>query len=579
MSRSQSVLAIMSVLVCHVSVAAAPDVAALEQLSRTGQTLGPEITAQFPLNEQRVANDTGINVLVDLAHQASFDAMWRLPRELRGHGFRSVGSQAALDTVLTPGKLSRVRIPTGKRRPFAWWPNAKFNVVITFQSGPKSQDYLPQEREALARFVESGGGLVIVGGGVVSEDDVKRWTLNALISQFGAALSPVADTVEGRRTPTLALGPEWEVRTKGEAGHPVMAQRQYGKGRVVVFSSSRQFFWNRRAKEGAQDSRAVRSKVIAEAVKWAAAGLPPVGGSRRLPTEAAGGGPIYPELEQRVGSVVVYYAKNQHPELLKTITDDMPAAKRQIEEWQPSRPAEETMYLILSSGGGGGWAVNAYLPKEVGIISLNRLGILSIFAHELAHTMAGPTNAEGEVAGRTPIGNTGEAHAGWFQGKINALYREELRGKSNRDCNRMFRYDKKGDALDLAMAPRELREKWGKGKDWTKTWWVWQKLDDRYGPTWYPRWKWVQHTRWQHEPDRRLTWDEMVEDMSIAVGEDLFPFFRRLGTTLKRDRFSQATFMGQALELPVASIELSPAGPVRLEPIGEYRTPLKVISK
>ena len=25
-----------------------------------------------------------------------------------------------------------------------------------------------------------------------------------------------------------------------------------------------------------------------------------------------------------------------------------------------------------------------------------------------------------------------------------------------------------------------LREKWGKGKEWTKIWWVWQKLEDRY---------------------------------------------------------------------------------------------------
>ena len=49
--------------------------------------------------------------------------------------------------------------------------------------------------------------------------------------------------------------------------------------------------------------------------------------------------------------------------------------------------------------GGGGWAVNAYLPKEVGIISLSRQGVLSIFAHELAHTMGGPPNDKGELAG------------------------------------------------------------------------------------------------------------------------------------------------------------------------------------
>ena len=77
------------------------------------------------------------------------------------------------------------------------------------------------------------------------------------------------------------------------------------------------------------------------------------------------------------------------------------------------------------------------------------------------------------------------------------------------------------------MAPEQLRKRWGKDKEWTKIWWVWQKLDDRYAPRRYPRRRWVQYTRWQNEPDKRLTWDEMVEDMSIAVGEDLFPFSAR----------------------------------------------------
>ena len=102
-----------------------------------------------------------INVLVDLAHQASFFTMWSLPRGLRTSGFRSSGSQATLDTVLTPGEPSRVRIAAAGRRPFAWWPNPRWNVVITSQSSPRSQDYLPEERKALfdelvARMYEIG---------------------------------------------------------------------------------------------------------------------------------------------------------------------------------------------------------------------------------------------------------------------------------------------------------------------------------------------------------------------------------------------------------------------------------------
>ncbi len=554
---------------------AAADIAEIQRLSMAGRTLSADIAKQFPLPEQRVKNDTGVNVLVDLAHQASFVAMWSLPGELRRRGFRACGSQATLDTVLAPGKLSRVRIPVAGRWPFAWRPNPRFNVVITYQSQTRAQEYLPEERQALEEFVRGGGGLVIVAGNVLRESILKSWSLNALLQTFGARVSATPDQADGYKVPTLAVGAEWEAVRKGEVGRPVVARRRFGRGRVIVFSSTRLFFWSRRAAADAPNSRASRGRQIAEAIRWAAAGSPPVAGSRRLPVERGGGGPIYPELEARVGNVVIFYARNQRSDLLRVVREEMPKVKERVLAWYPSKPAEQVMYLILSAGGGGGWAVNAYLPKEVGIISLNPIGILSIFAHELAHTLGGPPNTKGELAGRAPIPDRGEAHAGWFQGKINAVYQPKLRSEPNRKCNRMFRFDPKANALDLSLPRAEYRKRWKKGNDWTKTWWVWQKLDDRYGPTWYPRWKWVQHMRWMNEPDHRLTWDEMVEDMSIAVGEDLFPFFRAIGTSkVTRTRLERATFLGQTIELPVAPIELTPAGPVRLEAIGDYTKPL-----
>ena len=66
--------------------------------------------------------------------------------------------------------------------------------------------------------------------------------------------------------------------------------------------------------------------------------------------------------------------------------------------------------------------------------------------------------------------------------------------------------------------------------------------------------------------------------MSIAVGEDLFGFFRKIGTTLNKERFARAVFEGRNIELSVAPLEITPAGPVRLEPIGNYREPLTGIS-
>ena len=84
----------------------------------------------------------------------------------------------------------------------------------------------------------------------------------------------------------------------------------------------------------------------------------------------------------------------------------------------------------------------------------------------------------------------------------------------------------------------------------------------------------VRATRWA-DSNKTQSWDETVEDMSIAVGEDLFPFFKKIGTTLSKERFEKAELEGKTLTLPVAPLDLEPAGNVNLSPIGDYTKPLK----
>ncbi|MDD2526141.1 MAG: hypothetical protein PHH63_07490, partial [Bacteroidales bacterium] len=70
--------------------------------------------------------------------------------------------------------------------------------------------------------------------------------------------------------------------------------------------------------------------------------------------------------------------------------------------------------------------------------------------------------------------------------------------------------------------------------------------------------------------------DEMVEDMSIAVGEDLFPFFKKLGTTLEKSRLPEIVFNNETIRLKVAPLEVTPAGNVKLDSIKDYRQPIIV---
>jgi hypothetical protein len=548
----------------------APDAKMVESLWKSGQTLPPQVAASFPNPPLKVPNDTGINVLVDVAHQCAFATMWGLPGKLHPLGFRSIVSHASLDTVLAPGRCSRMRIPIGKAddgkaiRAFGWVANPRFNVVITYQSDSNAQLYLPEERAALELFVKNGGGLVIIDNGIGRpKKQLAAWADRSLASSFGVDFKSF---IAGKTN--ALLGPAWEISHKGKGSVPAIARRVVGKGRVVLVSSLSEIESDKKA---SKEDAAAKQVLLKEVVAWAAGGSAPVGGEARFSQTGGGGGGIYPELEERLKGAVVYYARNQKANLLQAVRQELPKIADNLYAWLPSPVPQEPMVIILAAGGGGGWAVNAFYPKETGVISLDIVGLFGVFAHELGHTMSGPRNAKGETAANWFDGNQGEAHAGWWQCKILAIYSDN---KSMRNCNDVFKFDKDAAGIDLAQSDHGAAKS-DKSKVWKKLWWIWQKLDDRYGTTWYPRWRWVQYTRWQDDPRHQLSMDEMVEDMSIACGEDLFPFFKKIGTTLTRARLERIFFQGQNIELPVAPIEVSPAGDARHEPIGDYAKPLK----
>ena len=544
-----------------------------------GRTLPVEMTRKFPWPSLEIPNDRGINVLIDLAHQCTFVTLWDLPGNLQRLGFRPVGSMASINTVLERGGQSRIRAyydPENRIFPFAWWDNPKFNIVITEQHDPRAQEYTEAEINALVEFVSNGGGLVILATPQNAEI-MSTWSINKLADRFGMRFSHEADmfdntrfaSIEGYECPFLL----------GDNGLTVGGMVSYGNGHVVLLGhpNAIRFHRQRDTEERIERVQQFVTQLLLEVSK----GKEPVNCDARFPITMGGGGPIFPELEQKFGEIVLYYAANQRADLLRCVREDVPYAMERVQRWLPSRPSEEPMHLILAAGGGGGWAVNAFRPRENGIISLDCFGILSIFAHELAHTMAGPRNERGEIAGRPPLSNLGEAHAGWFQGKIDAVFDPERKNRANRNANRIFDLEGVLTEMDLTIhyENEEAGRIWGRGTYWYKVWYIWQKLDDRYGPTWYPRWRWVQSTRWADTPDRRLTWDEMIEDKSIAVGEDLFPFFIKLGTTLERQRLEEIEFNGTMMTLPIAPIELTPAGNVRLDEIGDYTQTLVIASE
>jgi hypothetical protein len=492
--------------------------------------------------------DKGVNVLLDSAHDVLFFWLWDTAGFLRDAGFRVTGSQATLDTVLVPGRLSRMRDQThhafefrkpdgttGRyHRPFAMLPNPKFNVVIAYQF-QEAQHYLPAERSAVRQFVREGGGLVVLGR---ARGGMKSYPLQELLDPLGAQLTPDAaagpfeaadhPAVAGFRQPaagavwgTAKVGPEWTPVLTGSDGAPIIAVREYGRGRIVLFADQGPY------REGSGQANVA---LLASAVSWAAGGSEPVGGTREVSWEHIGvGGAIYPEESLVVAGVTVLYARNQTPGVLDAIRNRTQEVRDLLSKMLPSPPVSpEEMYVIPAAGmPGSGWAVNVYTPKEAQICSHDTdvNGLLSVMAHEVAHTMTGPAAEDGSTGGRLPeqgIGLFSEAHAGWFQQKVGVALGWQ---KATGNDRLLALEDPTLEELDLRRVPA------GKvSVAWAKLWRLYQILEYRHGEGWYADWMRLIHERYRDDPEHELSWPEVVASMSDAVGEDLFPLFRAIGT-------------------------------------------------
>ena len=168
----------------------------IESYWKNGKTLPVEASEEFSFDEQEITNDTGYNVLVDLAHQCGFSSMWKMQGILNENGYRYIGSHSCLDLVLPPESEVRTRLVTGeakdgiKIRPFGMWKTCEFNSIFTTQSNMDAQDFLPEELDAVDKFLNDGGGLTVAVGftsqksAAIDIDLYNEWPLRKLLKKY-----------------------------------------------------------------------------------------------------------------------------------------------------------------------------------------------------------------------------------------------------------------------------------------------------------------------------------------------------------------------------------------------------------
>jgi hypothetical protein len=474
--------------------------------------------------------DNGVNVLIDSSHQFSFFHHWPCQDALRAAGFRVTGNQASLERALRPGTPMRVRVQAdhawGLERPFTTVPAPAYDVVLIYQHGA-FQPYRPAEKEALGAFLEAGGGVVFD----VSAADAPAAQLlrdyGAVVGQDAALVKirAAAGSVPGLEPADLSrplrqaeFGPGWTVAAGSDERHGALAWRKAGRGTIVLLADPTLL----RGKDGRGDRE--NGVFLRFAILQASGGVRPKTDGRRVPWEPEGlGGAFYPDNEMVIGGLRVLYSDNQLPATLELARTRFIEVQSILQKMLPTPPNPGKAYYInLAAGEGGGWAENAVTPKMAGTISVKPESILSILAHELAHTMYGPEAVDGTAGCRMPDWWS-EAHAGWFQRKT---IREMGFGERWPYFPKALAAQDPLFSLDLANLPADKVR-----LAWDKAWLIWSILDARYGADWYPQWLAHVHKTY-NDPRRLLTMDEYMRTISETVGEDTAPLFERFGTTV-----------------------------------------------
>jgi len=371
-------------------------------------------------------------------------------------------------------------------------------------------------REVLHGFLESGGTVLMMadGGSVPPQPGA------AVVERYGAVLlderpktplvgvdSLANQSIEFRGGRVLRLDEAWSPLVVDAEGRPVLARRTVGRGHLLV--GSRGLFGHRPDASDPINASWVRPLLV-EAARTKP--IDPEGPHRRTWAERTREmGPLIIEYHDGTeqfadGIVEVYHEVRPH---MVVITGVEPA------------PGMIKRLLVLPTGGGGfSSGARIAIGAWWGNFPERRYPMVELVSHEAGHSWVLPYP---EPLWNEPIAT----YFGILVGR--RLGMPEADRTFERQVAKARKLDPHLDAMNPQAegAPRDLI--------WGKSYHVFEELERRHGPGAMA--KYFRTKRAVLEAGRSgYTMDDCVAVWSIAVNEDLFPWFRSLAFDVDRKR-------------------------------------------
>lgn len=421
------------------------------------------------------------------------------------------------------GRFARQYLPEDAVDVRNWGTLHKFDLsnvnLLVLTSGDTRVPYTPATIAAVRKYVEGGGGLLLMADGRGAAEG-KPLPIGALAKTFGVdfrreaakppirAIGPGAPTeVEFAGGGTLELTGPWRTLATAEGGVVVFAGRPYGAGRVLA--ASRGLLGSRPDASDPLNQSWIRTQIA-----WLTANkrVDP----NRPPRHA------FAELTRQVGPLTLEFHEGT-----EKFADDI---SREYKEIRPHlvaitgvepAPGMITRMLMLPTGGGGfSSGERIAIGAWWGDYPTHRYPMVELISHEAGHSWVLP---HPEPVWNEPIAT----YLGILVGR--RMMMPEADETLKRAIEAARRQDPNLDKIDIGKPDAPNAVVWG------KTYFLFEEIERLHGPGTLA--KYFQAKR-RLVPATRpgYSLDDSVAVWSAAVGQDLFPFFRKHGIDVDRSR-------------------------------------------
>ncbi len=395
--------------------------------------------------------------------------------------------------------------------------------LLILQSSASPCPYLPEDIEAVRKFLAEGGGVVVLGDYSLFRKEPK-YRLNALVKRFGAefvnesAQKPLRgysilerEEIDSYSPKIIGLDEsvDWDVLVKDARDRAVMARRRVGKGHLVVASRSLSGH-----KPDASDP--INDSWWKPLLKQITANKPV--DPKRRPRHQM------PENRTERERLPIQYSDymKSHADAIYAVYDQCFPVIQEVMGVPPSEGMLTKLILLPTGGGGFSSGSSIGLAAWWGNFPEKKYGMVELISHESTHSWVHPFTE--------PMWNEGIAtYVGILVGRRMGLAEDAdstlagwIRGARRHDKD-MAKYDL-ANGRDVPHVVRMA-----------KPMWIFEQLR-KEKPDIVARY--FQTKRKLATPDKikKYTADDSVAVLSIAMGRNLFGWFQSLGITVDRSK-------------------------------------------